>query len=118
MEFDRWTVLFLLRRDDAPELDEEASDTLQDAHLAYLARLHQEGPLAAAGPVEGSPGSKVVGICLYRIGAHEARSLAEADPAVQAGRLRVEVLSWSVPRGALATAPVQFPRSMADVDAP
>ena len=116
MEFDRWTVLFLLRRDDAPELDEKAGDTLQDAHLAYLARLHGEGPFAAAGPVEGSPDPKVVGICLYRVGAHEARSLAQADPAVQAGRLRVDVLSWSVPRGALAATAVRFPRSMADVD--
>jgi uncharacterized protein YciI len=116
MEFDRWTVLFLLRREEAPELDEKASDTIQDAHLAYLARLHEDGRLAAAGPVEGSSDPRIVGICLFRVGAHEARSLIEADPAVRAGRLRVDVLSWSVPRGALTATPSRFPRSMADVD--
>ncbi len=117
MEFDRWTVLFLLRREDALELDEKEGDTIQDAHLAYLARLHEDGRLAAAGPVEGASDPKVAGISLFRVGAHEARALAEADPAVRAGRLRVDVLSWSVPRGALTAGPSRFPRSMADVDA-
>jgi hypothetical protein len=116
MDFDRWTVLFLRRREDAAELDEKAGDTLQDAHLAYLARLHEDGRLVAAGPVEGSSDPKLAGICLFRVAAQEARALAEADPAVRAGRLSIDVLSWSVPRGAVVMGKSRFPRSMADVD--
>ena len=40
MEFDRFTVALLIRRDDAPELDEGAENALQDAHMAHLADLH------------------------------------------------------------------------------
>ena len=32
----------------------------------------------------------------------EARALAEADPAVKAGRLRVEMMTWYTEKGALA----------------
>lgn len=43
MEFDRFTVVFLTLRPDAPVLDDEASAALQDAHLAHLADLHDAG---------------------------------------------------------------------------
>lgn len=117
MEFDRWTVLFLLRREDAPELDEATSDAVQDAHLAYLAALHADGRLLAAGPVQGPAGTKVAGVCIFRGEVEEVRSLGEAAPAVRAGRFRIDVVSWSVPHGTIAFAPARFPRSMADVDA-
>jgi hypothetical protein len=40
MEFDHLTVALLVLRPDAPELDEEASAELQDAHMAHLADHH------------------------------------------------------------------------------
>jgi uncharacterized protein len=56
MEFDRFTVALLIRRDDAPELDQDAENALQDAHVAHLADLHRAGYLLAAGPLLGEPG--------------------------------------------------------------
>lgn len=118
MEFDRWTVLLLKRRDNPPDLGKAGGDALQDSHLAFLAKLHSDGRLVAAGPVEGPPGCKIAGICIFRVAGNEARSLGENDPAVRAGLFDIEVFSWSVPRGAMRFAPVRFPGSMADVDAP
>jgi hypothetical protein len=40
MDFDQITVALLVLRPDAPELDDAASDALQDAHMAHLAQLH------------------------------------------------------------------------------
>jgi uncharacterized protein YciI len=118
MKFDRWTVVFLIRRHEAPELDEATADALQDDHLAYLEGLHADGRLLAAGPVEGPAGTTLAGICIFGGEVAEARSLLEADPAVRAGRYRIEVISWSVPGGTIAFLPSRFPRSMTDVNTP
>jgi uncharacterized protein len=45
----------------------------------------------------------------------EARALAEADPAVRAGRFEVVVMPWRVPAGAVRFSPTRFPHSVADV---
>jgi len=111
MKFDRWTVLLLLRRKDRPTLEPRAADELQDSHLAYLAKLHEEGPLAAAGPVDPAPGSDLAGICIYRTDPEETERLAGQDPAVKAGALRIELHAWSVPGGTIAFPPSRFPRS-------
>jgi hypothetical protein len=43
------------------------------------------------------------GLTLFRVGSLEdARRLAEDDPAVRAGRLVVEVMTWLCPRGTMA----------------
>jgi uncharacterized protein YciI len=118
MEFDRWSVLFLTRREPPPALTESAADVLQDAHLEYLAKLHAGGQLIAAGPVERSQDSTLAGICLYRGGVEEARALGEDDPAVRAGVLGVTVVSWSFPKDAVRPGAARFPRSMADVGSP
>ena len=115
MKFDRWTVLLLERREDAPHLGEEEAGRLQDAHLAHLARLHEEGHLLAAGPVKGPIGSSTAGVCIYRDSVEDARTLAEQDPAVLAGVFRVQLFSWQVPGGAMRFEPTRFPHSMGDV---
>ena len=39
---------------------------------------------------------------MYQVGSlSEARRLAESDPAVRAGRLRVEVMNWYTEKGAI-----------------
>lgn len=113
MEFDSYTVVLLEEREDAPKLDEAASDALQDAHMAYLDDLHAAGHLPAAGPLMGGPAEPFRGLGLFRAGPEEARELLEADPAVRAGRYSVRVLPWMVPAGAVEFAPVPFPRSVA-----
>ena len=116
MKFDRWTVLLVEHRRDAPRLDNDEAAALQDAHLAYLARLHEEGHLLTAGPVQGPAGTSITGVCIYRDAVEDARTLAERDPAVRAGVLRVEVFSWQVPGGAIRFEPVRFPHSMEEAE--
>jgi len=86
--------------------------------MAHLAGLHADGRLLAAGPCEASADRRIVGICLLRLGVPEARELLENDPLVRAGRLRLEVFSWSVPDGTVSFSPSRFPRSMAEAGNP
>jgi uncharacterized protein YciI len=114
MDFDQLTVTLLVLRPDAPELDDVASDALQDAHMAYLAQLHEDGYLVAAGPLLGGPEEPLRGLSLLRVDPERARKLTQADPAVRAGRFEVKILPWMVPGGAVAFSQTRFPRSMAE----
>ena len=117
MEFDRFSIVLLIRPENAAKLEPEAEDALQDAHLALLARLHDAGQLVAAGPVLGPPDRKLRGVSIMSVDPAQALELKSVDPAVQAGLLRLEVHPWMVPAGAIAFSPVRFPRSRADVEA-
>ena len=115
MEFDTFTATLLEARPDAPKLDEKEANRLQDAHLAYLATLHDRGYLQAAGPIMSPPGSSFRGLSLHRLPPDEVRTLFEMDPAVRAGRLSVRIFTWAVPRGAVVFSQVRFPRSQSEV---
>ena len=55
------------------------------------------------GPVIGPPDPSLRGLTFYRAGSlEEARRLAEADPAVRAGRLAVEIMTWYCPPGTMS----------------
>lgn len=112
MDFDSFTVALLVLRDDAPVLDDEAANALQDAHLDHLATLHEQGHLVAAGPLGHD---RFRGLSILRGTPDEARPLKEADPAVQAGRFDVVVMPWQVPAGAVHFTPTRFPHSIAEV---
>jgi uncharacterized protein YciI len=112
VQLDRFTVVLLLLRPDAPKLDEEAAARLQDAHLAHLADLHEAGYLLAAGPLLDD---KFRGLNILKVEPEEARALMEQDPAVLAGRLSVKVIPWMVPRGAMSFSQTQLPRSVSDL---
>jgi hypothetical protein len=45
-----------------------------------------------------------------------ARRLSNEDPAVRAGRLAVEVMTWMVPAGNVRFESVPAPRSMAEAE--
>lgn len=64
--------------------------------------MHKAGKLVVAGPFEDQPDPRLRGMCLYRTSLAEAKALAEQDPAVKAGRLEVEALSWWVLKGAIS----------------
>jgi uncharacterized protein YciI len=115
VEFDHFTVVLLLTPPDAPELDDEAADALQDAHLDHLAKLHENGKLLAAGPLPGEPGRRFRGLNVFGTGPDEARELAEQDPAVRAGQFELAVLPWIVPAGAMSfDGEASFPHSAAE----
>ena len=113
MEFDRYTIVLLTLRPDAPELDDEAAAALQDAHLAHLAELHEEGYLLAAGPLSDET---FRGLSILNVDLERAHELKEQDPAVKIGRLAVKVIPWIVPAGAISFSRTRFPRSMAEAE--
>jgi uncharacterized protein YciI len=77
-----------------------ATQQLQEAHLANINRLAALKKLVVAGPF-GDDGN-LRGIFVFRVATlEEARSLAETDPAVQAGRLEIDMHPWLVPEGIL-----------------
>jgi uncharacterized protein len=98
-EFDVRTVVYLRRGHHPPELDDEASTALHHAHLAYLAGLIDRGVIAANGPLRDQSDETIRGMSVWTVGPEEARRLAESDPAVRAGRFRVDVAKWCVSAG-------------------
>jgi uncharacterized protein YciI len=71
-------------------------EALQRQHIGHLQAMARAGKLVVAGPLDDQADPRLRGICLYRTSIEEARQLAGEDPAVKAGRLEVEVMSWWV----------------------
>jgi uncharacterized protein YciI len=95
----RMYVLGLLYRGEkwTPGKTEETAK-IQEAHLANIGRLAKEGKLILAGPFSGTDDLR--GLFLFDVTTiEEARALANTDPAVQAGRLRVDLIQWYGPKG-------------------
>jgi uncharacterized protein YciI len=102
VELEAYELVFLRRPPDAREYDEETLDRIQAEHLAYLGSLRAAGHIVTSGPVLEQPDESLRGLVFYRVGSlDEARRLAERDPAVQAGRLAVEVMAWWCPAGSM-----------------
>lgn len=73
--------------------DEEEAAALQRAHLDNITRLAEEGVLVMAGPFLDD--GDVRGIYIFAVETiEEARELSETDPAIQAGRLELELHPW------------------------
>lgn len=102
MEFDRYSLVLLRRGPRALEFCQEELDRLQAAHLAHLDGMRERGVLLAAGPFRDQEDETFRGICIYRTGLDETRELANSDPSVQAGRMRVEVVTWLTHAGEVA----------------
>ena len=76
------------------------TEALQKAHIANIVRLAEMKKLVVAGPF-GDDGT-LRGIFVFKVGSlAEAKELAETDPAVKAGRLIIDMHTWSVPEGIL-----------------
>jgi uncharacterized protein len=114
MKFDRHTVVLLVRPPDAPDLSDEEADELQDRHLAFRADLRDRGYLVGGGPLLDQDDERLRGISIMACDAETARRLSTEDPAVRAGRLAVEVMTWMVPAGNIHFENVAPPRSMAE----
>lgn len=112
MKFDQHTVVLLVRPPDPPELPLDAVDRLQDAHLAHQAGLVEQGAVLAAGPFLGADDDRLRGFVVLSVDPEMARELYANDPAVRAGRLVAQVMSWMVPEGNVRFEQVPVPRSM------
>jgi uncharacterized protein YciI len=117
MRFDRYTVILLTLRPDAPAMTEAEADDLQDRHLAHGASMQERGLVLARGPLVDQDDETFRGFSVWSVDAETARSHAEADPAVRAGRLAVNVMTWMMPAGNVQFTKVQPPRSIAEASA-
>jgi uncharacterized protein YciI len=114
MRFDHHTVVLLRHPPEVPELPEEAVARLWDAHLAHQAGLVEQGHVLAAGPLVDQSDPRLRSFCVFSVAPEVARRLYHLDPAVRAGQLTVEVMSWVVPEGNVRFETVPVPRSMLD----
>lgn len=109
-EMTTYYVGFLLKGalwtpDQTPEVEK-----LQAAHLANIQRLAQEGKLILAGPF--TDGGDLRGMFVFQVGSiEEARALAESDPMVKAGRLKLDLHPWYAAKG------IRVDRASADPNA-
>lgn len=66
---------------------------IQKGHMANIQRLADEGKLVLAGPFEDD--GDIRGIFIFNVTTvEEAKALTETDPAIQAGRLIMELHPW------------------------
>jgi uncharacterized protein YciI len=95
--------LILLRRPDrAPSHDDETLERIQREHLAFYTTMREAGHVVTNGPVRDQPDEALRGIAIFATESlGRARQLANTDPAVQAGRLEVQAMSWLCPPGTM-----------------
>lgn len=79
--------------------DQETAATIQKAHLAYLDSLYAEELISMVGPFGGEL-EGMQGMVIYKTPSIEkARSYANSDPAVKAGRLVADMITWWAAEG-------------------
>jgi uncharacterized protein len=73
--------------------DAEEVAEIQRGHMAHIRQMVADGKMVLAGPFLG--GGEMRGIFVFAVDSvDQARELTEADPAVQAGRLVMELHPW------------------------
>jgi uncharacterized protein len=97
-----YTLVFLCLGPNRIE-DEAEEERLQLAHLQHLTRLANLGKIVMNGPILIE--DDIRGVSVYAADVDEARALAEADPKVRVGHLRVEARPWFAVRGDDSGAP-------------
>jgi uncharacterized protein YciI len=86
---------FMVHLKSGPNRDqnEDEAERIQIAHMAHLQQMALDQKLCIAGPFEGS--EEMRGLAIMSVpDLATADSLANADPAVKAGRLTVEVIPF------------------------
>ncbi|HEX4092300.1 MAG TPA: YciI family protein [Trebonia sp.] len=95
MDLEVFELVMLRRPADAPDYSDEELDDIQRRHLGFYDDLRAAGQVVTNGPVDGATDPSLRGLAFYRTGSLEqSRVLAEDDPAVRAGRLTVEIMTW------------------------
>ncbi|MEL4308831.1 YciI family protein [Joostella sp. CR20] len=93
----QYFIAFLKRGDNRSQSKSEA-DSLQKLHLAHLGKMYEQGYADISGPF-GDDGD-IRGITIYNVPSLKmADSLANADPMVKAGRLKIEIHPWWAAKG-------------------
>lgn len=89
----------LLRRPaGAPAYDEQTLERIQGEHVDFYASLRAAGQVVTNGPVVDQADESLRGIAIFAVeSVARATDLASNDPAVAAGRLAVEAMTWWCP---------------------
>jgi uncharacterized protein YciI len=103
IHLDQFQFVLLRTPDGAPEYDDENAARIQREHLAFYAALRESGDVVTNGPFREQPDETLRGLAIYAVASLDrARELAGSDPAVLAGRLEVEAMTWLCPPGGLS----------------
>lgn len=88
-----YVMAFLKQGPNRNQTPEEAAQ-LQQAHLANIRRMADSGELVLAGPLAKNDVG-IQGIYIFDVkSVEEAEQLTRSDPAIQAGRLEMELIPW------------------------
>ena len=99
-EMESFQLVLLVRAPTYRQLPDEEAKALQAAHLGHLGKMWETGKAVVCGPFGKQQDPSFRGACLYAVRTvEEARALAEADPVVKAGQLRIEAMTWWVGKG-------------------
>jgi len=86
-------VMAFLKAGPNRDQDSLTAVNLQKAHLENIRKMSNEGTLIVAGPFLDD--GDIRGIYIFNVATvEEARALTETDPAIQAGRLEMELHPW------------------------
>ena len=89
--------VFLNTNPEKQELPEAEVESLQKQHMDNMEKLASDGDMVASGPFAGGGGMMI----LLAASEEAAWDLVNSDPAVQAGRFKVEVLPLSFIKGSI-----------------
>ena len=91
-EMKKYFMVFL-KKGEKRDQDTATVNKLQAQHMEHLTKMYKEGRMCLAGPFLDN--EEIRGICVYNVATkEEAEKWANQDPAVKAGRLKVEVNTW------------------------
>lgn len=89
----RQYVMAFLKAGPNRDISETEAMEIQRAHLDNIRRMAENGDLVLAGPFMDR--GEVRGIYIFDVSTvEEARALTETDPAIEAGRLEMELHPW------------------------
>ncbi|WP_298417621.1 hypothetical protein [uncultured Kordia sp.] len=97
MLMQQYFIAFLKKGENRSQ-SKEVADSLQGLHMAHLGKMYELGYADISGPF-GDDGD-IRGITIYNVPTFEmADSLANSDPMVKAGRLKIEMHPWWAAKG-------------------
>jgi uncharacterized protein len=92
--------LVFLKKGPNRSQDSATAAKIQEGHMTHLEKMYKEGKMDLAGPMMND--GDLRGICVYNVASEEeVKKLTAMDPAVQSGRLIVEIHPWYAARGSV-----------------